>query len=635
MKNKVTGLLILVFIFGIVVIAIADTLGEASFEGSVLLSPSPYSIEVAANLSTPTPPISAETAEVVMETVVFIYDSIDQMTREYEEQVTQQASVYMQGTAVAIAGETATSVSLNKTREVIEVSATGTAIAIELLRMDAEVRQNDILTEEMIEDAKMRMDAESRRIDNDIKLDAVARVVWMVLWWFVVLFFALIFGYGLFVYFRGRMSLLQPSVAPVPLQSQNIGLLSPSAQLQQVDGNTNNLERLRNVRSILNGRKASWELFSRWNERDKVPIGVGLSGPLMIDVKRSPHLMVLGSTRKGKTTAVLCFVSYLIRRGDCYAVFVNERAANFSPFYRHPKAVHVREFQQQKRPLAVHSVLMMVLDEMERRDRVLYDAELDTWDEYRAISPQAAGNVVVVVDELLAVANSPYLSSRQRNEVLGTAVSLTSEAGKFGIFFVGMSTDPTKSSFGNSGRNLLKQCGRLVFGLNDRGSSLSVLGNQAAYGLPTGHFVMYGVDSELDAGISFHPTKVQLSQYVNEGEAKKPTDQLYSSVIALSSGQREEVVSTSPHSASSSDASKLGRDSLLVSKYVGAGNIKSVTALARKLGDDGNVGWGSSGQNIERLKSVLQYRSQNHNCLWSRDLLLRNESRNRRVFSGG
>ncbi len=250
---------------------------------------------------------------------------------------------------------------------------------------------------------------------------------------------------------------------------------------------------------------ADWVDFARWRSATQAPIGVADGRrPIVLDTRVSPHLFIAGSSRRGKTSGGLVpYVTWALVAGF-NVVLLGERAADFGAFYSHPNATHLRAFSDEERVELTRTALESARREMERRDRVLHAARLNTWSELLRREPGEAGQLLIVVDEFLALATMG--GTAVGRSMMSNVASLTSQAGKFGIGVVLAATDPRREALGAMGYTAIKQCARMAFGFNDRGSSRSVLGDDAAFNLPPGTFVYEDMAGGRVRGSAFHPS---------------------------------------------------------------------------------------------------------------------------------
>lgn len=250
---------------------------------------------------------------------------------------------------------------------------------------------------------------------------------------------------------------------------------------------------------------ADWGDFARWRSATQAPIGVADGRrPIVLDTRVSPHLFIAGSSRRGKTSGGLVpYVTWALVAGF-NVVLLGERAADFGAFYSHPNATHLRAFSDEERVELTQTALESARREMERRDRVLHAARLNTWSELLRREPGEAGQLLIVVDEFLALATMG--GTAVGRSMMSNVASLTSQAGKFGIGVVLAATDPRREALGAMGYTAIKQCARMAFGFNDRGSSRSVLGDDAAFNLPPGTFVYEDMAGGRVRGSAFHPS---------------------------------------------------------------------------------------------------------------------------------
>lgn len=250
---------------------------------------------------------------------------------------------------------------------------------------------------------------------------------------------------------------------------------------------------------------ATWSHFARWSSSTRLPLGVSTSSEaILLDTQVSPHLFIAGSSRRGKTSGGLVpYIAWSLSVGF-NVLLLGERAADFGAFYEHPNVTNLRAFSDEERVELTQAALEATRREMERRDQLLHAAGLNSWRELLLREPGEAGQLVVAVDEFLALATMG--GTTVHRSMMQNVASLTSQAGKFGIGLVLAATDPRREALGSMGYLAIKQCARMAFGFNDRGSSRSVLGDDAAYNLPQGVFIYEDTTGRRHRGAAFHPS---------------------------------------------------------------------------------------------------------------------------------
>lgn len=250
---------------------------------------------------------------------------------------------------------------------------------------------------------------------------------------------------------------------------------------------------------------AAWKYFAQHRSSTRVLLGMESGArPILLDTQASPHLFIAGSSRRGKTTGGLVpYVAWALTVGF-NVVLLGERAADFGSFYEHCNVTNLRAFSDEERVELTQAALEAARREMERRDQVLHAAGLNTWREMMQLEPDEAGAILIAIDEFLALATMG--GTAVHRSMMQNVASLTSQAGKFGIGLVLAATDPRREALGPMGYLAIKQCARMAFGFNDRGSSRSVLGDDAAFNLPQGAFIYEGVAGGRQRGVAFRPS---------------------------------------------------------------------------------------------------------------------------------
>ena len=289
-----------------------------------------------------------------------------------------------------------------------------------------------------------------------------------------------------------------------------------------------------------NTEEAAWSDFARWRSSTRAPLGRAGDGPVLLDARVSPHLFIAGSSRRGKTSGGLVpYVAWALSAGF-NVMLLGERAADFGAFYGHSNAANLRAFSDEDRVELTRDALEAARREMERRDHVLHGAGLNTWHELLRRQPDEVGPLLVVVDEFLALATMG--GTAVHRSMMQNVASLTSQAGKFGIGLALAATDPRREALGPMGYLAIKQCARMAFGFNDRGSSRSVLGDEAAFNLPPGAFIFEDVGGGRRRGAAFRPTAGDVRALLAAGPSEaRPLPEALRAVVERADGGAEAV----------------------------------------------------------------------------------------------
>lgn len=560
-------------------------------------------------------------------------------TRNYEIAVATQSYIDS-ATAYAQEAATATSVAATVTAEV--------PIRAEETRVAAVIATRDEITTNMIADSAtaqaqlneqslghneelIRLDVAKR--ENDERLRNISHITRIVLAVLIILAAAAL---AVFVIVIRSMAWAAGQKVQRRLLESPSATRPPAApdalRVEAAPGRVERIQVIQQTHNLLENRLTNWDMFVDWNSAETIPVGVTLDGPVLLDVRTSPHLGIFGSTRMGKSTGGLIPVAgWFLSRG-AHVFFLNERASNFSPFYAHPNAIHLRAFTLAERAAIARQTIGSVLREMERRDGVLHRAGCDSWYELMdsgrlATEPELGGDygqLVVVIDEFLSMTSTS--SPAERDDFMRNLVQLTSEAAKFGICLVVAATDPRRDALGRFGYTAMQQVTRMVFGFRAEGPSRSILGDNSAVNLPVGHFVLEVVSGERKAGIAFQPGADGMMKLLRRRPVSyRPVPNFLTPLLSTSTESLNEplggaVLNEYTEAARRGYGSQIVDDAQLVMRYADSG-LQTRTAIARRLGEDGHVGWGSSGENVRRVEKALEYLSRYKGVVWAADIL--------------
>ncbi len=431
-------------------------------------------------------------------------------TRQAAESQAQAAQAAAAGTAAAVdaanatVAANATGVALDTARMSAEATATWDALAARQMAMGIEATATADAAALAFQEATAAkaLAARQAQIDRDVMWNRM--LPWLVGVAVVVVSAVVVGVVGVWALpriWRARPQQAGDTWIMVDANGMPTVLNRPPRALPLVES----MAQLPAVAGSASAPVADWVDFARWRSATQAPIGVADGRrPIVLDTRVSPHLFIAGSSRRGKTSGGLVpYVTWALVAGF-NVVLLGERAADFGAFYSHPNATHLRAFSDEERVELTRTALESARREMERRDRVLHAARLNTWSELLRREPGEAGQLLIVVDEFLALATMG--GTAVGRSMMSNVASLTSQAGKFGIGVVLAATDPRREALGAMGYTAIKQCARMAFGFNDRGSSRSVLGDDAAFNLPPGTFVYEDMAGGRVRGSAFHPS---------------------------------------------------------------------------------------------------------------------------------
>ena len=357
--------------------------------------------------------------------------------------------------------------------------------------------------------------------------------------------------------------------------------------------------------AALTGHTANWEEFARWRRTDQLIVGAGANGPIVFDLALLPHICVAGASRKGKSTLVRVLLTYLATMGY-NVVVLNERSSDFAALRGLPSVLNLRGFSPAQRLRLAQDAFTAAVEEMNRRDRVLNAAGVPTWREYLRHNPHEAPPTILFVDEFLELAQG---DRRVQDGLMKDVLTISTQAGKFGLGILANFTDPTQRALGDIGFGAIQNCARIALGLNSTYAAQSFLGDASAFGLPAGQFIAIDHNGERHAGIGFNPRPEQLSGYLRQHQPvnARPFP------VALTAVSRSITVEETQDDLDTSDPelSRIIEDSQVIATLAGSNRIgrsaDSRSAICETLYELGHIGWGRTGPNIRRVELALTY----------------------------
>jgi energy-coupling factor transporter ATP-binding protein EcfA2 len=157
----------------------------------------------------------------------------------------------------------------------------------------------------------------------------------------------------------------------------------------------------------------------RWPGADcAVPLMVGMTykGPLIIDlVEHGPSFILWGPVGAGKSTLlrVICTVFKMARPDEVILIVIDRKGGHDFKFLKNHAYVLV-PFEE------IQPALAFLVEEMERRSKLLYDSDCENWKIYNQKHPEdKRPYFVVIVDEFAEVAKNKACA-----ELLDTLIRL-------------------------------------------------------------------------------------------------------------------------------------------------------------------------------------------------------------------
>lgn len=249
---------------------------------------------------------------------------------------------------------------------------------------------------------------------------------------------------------------------------------------------------------------AEWRVLSDLYQPGKIVLGVNPDGPVLVDPEDCPHLLYAGTTSAGKTRFGLRPLAAQALANGWQVVFISSKRQDFRVFDGLPNARMVFIDQAEQ----ATGYLEAAYTEIQRRNRMLYDANVSTWASMTGRGPRA----LVVMDEFSNLADAmPDEASRK---ALWRALRMaTAEGRKCGIHVAVALQDPTWQSMDLPARRNMTP---VIFRVQDQAASRVTLNVNGAETLERQHFlarlrqVVHGkafapTDDEIQAFVSRHP----------------------------------------------------------------------------------------------------------------------------------
>lgn len=350
----------------------------------------------------------------------------------------------------------------------------------------------------------------------------------------------------------------------------------------------------------------NWNAFLSYNNSRYIPLGVGRDGPVLLDIERKPHLVVVGATGSGKSTGILQPVGAAMLGLGMHVLFMNGRGSDFNPFLGHHNATVVRGDWQETPQMVAH-ILDTLVEEASRRDQILREHNVSSWSDLP--QGQFGPAIGVVIDEFLRLARARSLGNDGSKQLLEHLITLTAEARKFGIHVVLTATDPTSRALGPQGMTIRGQCARIVFRLEDVGPSQALLGDDSAVGLPRGVFIGR-ISGPPVVARAFYPPENGVQEYLDlRPIAPAPLPEAVTSAVGAPAPQESDLTAA------------LDAEALLAADYEA---LSSPSAVAQLLaGKEANP----NDDEIQRAIRALLHLVTEYDSAWAASVLNRSRSR--------
>lgn len=256
---------------------------------------------------------------------------------------------------------------------------------------------------------------------------------------------------------------------------------------------------------------APWDSLSSWHGGG-LPLGVGLGkSGIVVHPEKTPHLIIAGTSDSGKTMAGLRVLATLALADGWQVVLMNDAAGDFAPLKSHPNLISIRKRGDAGAAVEIARVLEGIAAEMDRRSDLLEQAGVSTWWRMPNAAETLGPRMMVMIDELVALAwsSTGNLSGR----IWRAAIKVTSMGRKLGIMFVAATTDPTYRTLSQPGLVVRDNCGRVVFRVRDASSSRAALDADGAERLDPHQFIAQ-LDHGPVKGVAFLPGDDELRAFL-------------------------------------------------------------------------------------------------------------------------
>lgn len=173
------------------------------------------------------------------------------------------------------------------------------------------------------------------------------------------------------------------------------------------------------------------EAMSKYNVRPgihNVFLGVGLEGPVLVDMQKAVHMLVSGASGFGKSTLMEAIAKQLVLGGDCDLAYIDYGVNTFGMLQQYSA------YQVADSPEMAISLFRELIDEGLRRKELLREyPRAKTIDDYNRITGDDLRPIVCFVDEA-----APLFSEQDTKQPITTLAQM---ARKFGMWLILGGTD--------------------------------------------------------------------------------------------------------------------------------------------------------------------------------------------------
>lgn len=241
------------------------------------------------------------------------------------------------------------------------------------------------------------------------------------------------------------------------------------------------------------------DAYTRRDADEYLILGRSLVGDVIVNLNKTPHILIGGNTGSGKTVLLQCLVWQAILQGDVVYIADFKGGVDFSKQW--PHFVHLVTDEKQ-----LLALLDRLAAELERRKELLVAAGAANVTEYRQVTGDYMQRIIFACDEVAELLDKTG-AAKERKELLSkieVRLALLARQGRaFGIHLILAMQRPDASILAGQIKNnmTIRICGRA-----DTTLSTIILGDgRAAEQIPPdaqGRFLMD--DGTLFQGFDFH-----------------------------------------------------------------------------------------------------------------------------------
>lgn len=187
-------------------------------------------------------------------------------------------------------------------------------------------------------------------------------------------------------------------------------------------------------------------------------LGRGLTGDIVIDLNRTPHILIGGNTGSGKTVLLRCLLWQAIHQGDIVYIADFKGGVDFGSVWHTLTDIITEED-------ALLALRAHLIDELEERKKLLVAAEAANITEYGAKTGGHLPRIILCVDEAAEVLDKANASKERKefvSQVADRLSTLTRQGRAMGIHvWIGVQRGDADVLPGQIKNNLnIRVCGR-------------------------------------------------------------------------------------------------------------------------------------------------------------------------------